>query len=130
MAGVKFDIRLEVCLLPGSRNLSLIGFIRCFQVHAPVNGSEAYNNGVPDENFTFTISKDGYSAPVTEFLQIAEAPIEKWNFTYFEDLFARDAKAPTPVNVAAKAYRTVELYEPGDYTATLTYYNGQTTVAQ
>jgi alkaline phosphatase len=33
------------------------------------------------------------------------------------------------VNVASKAYRQVALYEPGDYTATLEYYNGQTTVA-
>jgi alkaline phosphatase len=31
--------------------------------------------------------------------------------------------------VAAKAYRNVALSEPGEYTATLTYYNGSTTVA-
>lgn len=31
-------------------------------------------------------------------------------------------------NVAAKAYRTLSLYEPGEYTATLSYYNGQQTV--
>lgn len=51
LAGARFDIRLEV--------------------HAPVNGSEAYNNGVPDENFTFTISNDkGYENDVTEFFEI------------------------------------------------------------
>lgn len=33
------------------------------------------------------------------------------------------------VNVTAKAYRRVALYEPGEYEATLTYYNNQTTTA-
>lgn len=110
LAGQYFDIRLEV--------------------HAPVNGSEAAHDGVPDEAFTFAIAgPDGKSAPVTEFFGIAEAPIEKWNFTWFEDLFARDAKTPSVVNVAAKAYRRVYLSTPGLYTATLTYYGGETTVA-
>lgn len=31
-------------------------------VHAPVNGSEAFNGGVPDTNFTVDISKDGGAA--------------------------------------------------------------------
>jgi hypothetical protein len=128
LAGQTFDIRLEV--------------------HAPVNGSEAHNNGVPDDKFKFTIHYEGdwvgpRTAPV--FFKTKEAPLERWNFTWFEDLFARDAKVPsffssalrnliavkTPsvVNVAAKAYRQVALYKPGHYTAKLTYYNGQTTVA-
>jgi cephalosporin-C deacetylase-like acetyl esterase len=34
------------------------------------------------------------------------------------------------VNVASKVYRKVALYEPGEYKATLTYYNGETTVAE
>jgi alkaline phosphatase len=33
------------------------------------------------------------------------------------------------VRVTSKAYRRVALYEPGDYVATLKYYNGSTTVA-
>ena len=45
------------------------------------------------------------------------------------DYFARDAKTPSRVNVAAKAYRRVALYEPGSYTATLTYNNGSKTTA-
>jgi len=45
------------------------------------------------------------------------------------DLFAKDAKKPSIVNVTAKAYRRVALYEPGEYTATLTYNNGTTTKA-
>ena len=45
------------------------------------------------------------------------------------DLFARDADAPSLVNVAAKAYRRVALYEPGEYVATLSYYDGSTTTA-
>ncbi|CAI4214014.1 unnamed protein product [Parascedosporium putredinis] len=32
------------------------------EVHAPVNGTEAFNNGVPDEEFSVTITKKGGSA--------------------------------------------------------------------
>lgn len=111
------------------------------QVHAPVNGSEAFNNGTPDDNvslkrstegglyppsiclwyltslwrssrgapqFSLTISNDnGYSADATDFFQTSAPPLEHWNFTYYEDLFAQDAKTPVVVNVAAKAYRKV-----------------------
>lgn len=45
------------------------------------------------------------------------------------DIFARDAKKSSFVNVAAKAYRRIALYEPGEYTATLKYNNGTKTVA-
>lgn len=45
------------------------------------------------------------------------------------DRFAQDAKNASLVNVAAKAYRRVALYQAGEYTATLTYNNGQTTTA-
>lgn len=55
--------------------------------------------------------------------------MERWNFTWYEDLFAQDAKTPSVVRVAAKAYRRVALYEPGEYIATMSYYNGSTTVA-
>ncbi|KAH7079342.1 alkaline-phosphatase-like protein [Paraphoma chrysanthemicola] len=109
LAGQYFDIRLEV--------------------HQPVNGSEAI--GLPlDERFTFTVAKKGAAAkPATEYFKLQEPKLEKWNFTYFEDYFARDAKKPSLVNVAAKAYRRVALYEPGEYTATLTYNNGSKTAA-
>jgi alkaline phosphatase len=55
--------------------------------------------------------------------------LETWNFTWYEDLFAQDAHSPSVVRVTSKAYRRVALYEPGDYIATLTYYNGTKTVA-
>ena len=45
------------------------------------------------------------------------------------DLFAQDAKKPSLVNVASKAYRKVALYQAGAYTATLTYNNGTKTTA-
>jgi alkaline phosphatase len=45
------------------------------------------------------------------------------------DLFAKDAGTPSLVKVAAKAYRNVALTDPGEYTATLKYYNGSSTVA-
>nr|POF17658.1 hypothetical protein CFP56_13072 [Quercus suber] len=108
LAGQFFDIRLEV--------------------HAPVNGSEA-TNGVPDENFTFTIGKIGQSAvSATQFFSIKEPELETWSFEWYEDLFARDADTPSVVNVASKAYRRVALYEPGEYEATL-FYNGTSTTA-
>lgn len=48
---------------------------------------------------------------------------------YGIDLFASDAQNGSLVNVASKAYRRVALYQAGEYTATLTYNNGQTTTA-
>ncbi|EMC96313.1 hypothetical protein BAUCODRAFT_470316 [Baudoinia panamericana UAMH 10762] len=110
LAGQLFDIRLEV--------------------HAPVNGSEAFNGGRPDQNFTFFVSKVGETpVPAAQFFGVQEPRLETWNFTYYTDLFARDARAVTPVNVAAKAYRRVALFEPGVYAATLRYYNGTQTTA-
>ena len=95
-----------------------------------MNGSEA-NGGVPDEDFTLTIAKDGGKAvDAAQYFKIAAPKIERWNFTWFEDLFAQDAKKPTIVNVAAKAYRRVALYQPGHYVVTLTYYDGSKTVAE
>jgi hypothetical protein len=109
LAGQYFDIRLEV--------------------HAPLNGSEA-NGGIPDPNFSFTVQKTGGAAQTAaSYFKIAEPTLETWNFTWFEDLFLQDAKKPTVVRVTSKAYRRVALYEPGEYVATLKYYNGTTTVA-
>ncbi|PPR00893.1 hypothetical protein CVT24_000378 [Panaeolus cyanescens] len=95
LEGQLFDIRLEV--------------------HAPVNGSEATNNGVPDEKFTFCIqSGKGKCEDVTKFFKIKDSELEKWDFSYYEDLFAKDAKTPTAVNVASKAYRAVSPKVPYD----------------
>ncbi|EER38415.1 alkaline phosphatase [Histoplasma capsulatum H143] len=111
LAGQYFDIRLEV--------------------HSPVNGSEA-REGEPDPNFTFTITKKGRNnkpQAATEFFGVEEPELEKWDFTWYEDLFARDAKKPSLVKVASKVYRRVALYQPGEYEAALTYYDGKTTTA-
>ncbi|KAK5011278.1 hypothetical protein LTR28_004230 [Elasticomyces elasticus] len=111
LAGQYFDIRLEV--------------------HAPVNGSEA--KGLrPDENFTFTVAKVNSSKPAqsaASFFDMMEPALERWNFTWYEDLFAKDANTPSLVNVTAKAYRRVALHEPGEYHAVLTYNNGSKTQA-
>ena len=112
LAGSFFDIRLEV--------------------HAPVNGSEASPDigGVPDSDFTFTIGKKGEEPQhASAYFKVDEPELETWNFTWFEDLFARDAETPSLVQVAAKAYRKVVLYEPGEYVATLSYYDGSKTEA-
>lgn len=100
-------------------------------MHAPVNGSEKNAKyPFPDEAFQFTVNKKGAAATdAASYFQVQEPALERWNFTWFEDLFARDAKTPSLVNVTAKAYRRVALYEPGEYEATLTYYDGQKTVA-
>ena len=121
------------CVLPPDQQDFLPGqeFDIRFEVHAPKNGSEAFNNGVPDEAFTATIAKDGRRAKsIAEFFKLKEPSVEKWTFSWFEDLFAKDAKTPSVVNVASKAYRRVALYEPGTYTVTLKYYSGKTTTAE
>ena len=99
-----------------------------FEVHAPVNGSEAFNRGIPDANFTATISKDnGTAQSIASFFKLSEPALERWNFTWFEDLFAQDAKNASLVNVTSKIYRRVALYEPGRYKVELKYYNSSRT---
>lgn len=44
-------------------------------------------------------------------------------------MFAKDDHKPSLVKVTSKAYRRVALFEPGEYEATLTYYDGQKTTA-
>ena len=91
------------------------------EVHAPVNGTEANNGGVPDENFTFCVAKNkGPCVDATTFFEAKSEPVlEKWSFGYYEDLFAKDKGEVTGVNVAAKAYRGVRRaffclpFEPG-----------------
>lgn len=122
------------CILPPDQQDFLPGqeFDIRFEVHAPVNGSEAFNGGIPDENFTVTISKssvNGTAQSVAEYFGLEEPKIETWNFSWYEDLFAQDAGNKTVVNVASKIYRRVALYEPGEYTVTLSYYGGETTTA-
>ncbi|KAJ8503406.1 hypothetical protein ONZ45_g10884 [Pleurotus djamor] len=108
--GSLFDIRLEV--------------------HAPVNGSEASNNGVVNQQFSLCIQQGtGRCQDVTKFFSVKESPVETWSFSYFEDLFAKDAGSATAVNVAAKAYRALTLTKPGDYVARLKYNDGAETVA-
>lgn len=75
-----------------------------------MNGTEAYNGGKPDENFTFCIAKDGGDCEsVTEMFKKDEVPLETWSFDWYEDLFAQEADTPSVVNVASKAYRAVSL---------------------
>jgi hypothetical protein len=99
LLGQYFDIRLEV--------------------HAPVNGSEAPDPvKLPDERFTFSITgPKGASTSGASFFGISEPSIERWNFTWYEDLFAVDEKKPSVVNVTSKAYRKVFFKKPGNYQA-------------
>lgn len=86
---------------------------------------------MPDTNFKLAIGKVNETAvPVEQFFNTQQtAALERWNFTWFEDLFARDANTPSVVNVASKAYRYVSINTPGEYVATLSYYNGTNTTA-
>lgn len=123
------------CVLPPDQSDFLPGqyFDLRLEVHAPVNGSEAFNDGKPDESFAVTITKEGEGGGeakgIAEFFGVAEPELERWDFSWYEDLFARDAGAPSVVNVASKIYRKLALYEPGNYVVTLSYYGDQTTVA-
>ncbi|KJA26321.1 hypothetical protein HYPSUDRAFT_133133 [Hypholoma sublateritium FD-334 SS-4] len=110
LAGQLFDIRLEI--------------------HAPLNGTEASNNGVPNETFSLCIQRGKEAcSDVTKYFKISNSALEKWSFSYYEDLFAKDSGTPVVVNVASKAYRALSLTKPGTYTAKLTYNGGTTTVA-
>lgn len=95
-----------------------------------MNGSEAFADGVPPQDFTFTVSNNkGYEADVKDFFALSgdTGAVETWSFDWFEDLFVKEAGTPSVVNVASTAYRGLELYEPGEYTGTLNYWD-QTTV--
>ncbi|KAF1991797.1 alkaline phosphatase [Aulographum hederae CBS 113979] len=110
LAGQYFDIRLEV--------------------HAPVNGSEA-NGLLPDPDFTFEITQPGKSPESwTSYFNVSEPELENWSFSWYEDLFARDAGTASLVNVTSKVIRRVYLTTPGVYNATLTYNDGTQTVAE
>lgn len=120
------------CILPPDQADFLPGqyFDLRFEVHAPVNGSEAFNNGVPDDKFTVSITKEGGAAKsITEFFKVDDVKLEKWNFTWYEDLFAADAHTPSLVNVASKIYRKLAIYEPGNYAVSLKYYGSEQTIA-
>ena len=68
LPGQYFDVRLEV--------------------HAPVNGSEAFNNGVVDEEFTFCIQVgDGKCEDASVFFKVSEPEVDTYNFTYVESVF-------------------------------------------
>lgn len=85
---------------------------------------------MPDENFVLYIQKDGGEfKDAAKYFKLDESPVERWNFSYYEDLFAEQDDQSTFVEVAAKAYRHIALYEPGNYTAKLQYYNGFETIA-
>lgn len=121
------------CILPPDQSEFLPGqlFDLRVEVHAPVNGSEKAHDGKPDEKFKVTIAKKGKkSKDFASAFGIKEPKLETWTFSWFEDLYAEDAKTPSVVNVAAKAYRKLAITEPGTYTVTLKYYNGETTTAE
>ncbi|KAF5382183.1 hypothetical protein D9615_004372 [Tricholomella constricta] len=120
------------CVFPPDQTDFLVGqyFDIRLEVHAPVNGTETANGGVPDEKFTFCVQRGkGACTDAAKFFGVKEPALEKWSFSYFEDLFAQDAGASTAVNVASKAYRGLRLTTPGTYQAKLKYYSGSETVA-
>jgi hypothetical protein len=120
------------CVFPPDQTEFLAGqyFDLRVEVHAPVNGSEAAHDGKPDKEFKVSITKKGGSSKgFAEFFGISEPKLEEWSFGWYEDLFAEDEGKKSIVNVAAKAYRRVAIYEPGDYEVTLSYYGNKKTTA-
>lgn len=84
-------------------------------------------NPDPDPGFSLTIARKGRNGKPTspeDFFGIDEPELERWNFSWYEDLFAKDADSPSVVNVASRAYRQVSLDRPGEYEAVLTYNSG------
>ncbi|KLT39305.1 alkaline phosphatase-like protein [Cutaneotrichosporon oleaginosum] len=107
IAGQTFDIRVEV--------------------QAPINGTQAFNGGKVDPNFKLEIGGEGAELiDVTQFFGLQDPKPESYNFTWYEDLFAEDAKTPSAVNVIAKSYRNVQLHNPGRYKVRLTFNGGDT----
>ena len=63
LAGQLFDIRLEI--------------------HAPLNGTEASNNGVPNETFSLCIQRGKETCTdVTKYFKVSDSVLEKWTFSY------------------------------------------------
>ncbi|BGO97759.1 hypothetical protein RTG_01427 [Rhodotorula toruloides ATCC 204091] len=115
------------CIFPPDQSAFIAGqvFDLRVEVQAPANGTMPFNNGKPYESFTLSIGKKGQELKdVTKAFSVADPKSSFYNFTYFEDLFAQDAKTPTLVNVVAKDYRHLALYDPGEYELKLKYNNG------
>lgn len=121
------------CLLPPDQSDFLPGqlFDLRVEVHAPVNGSEAAHHGSPDDRFRVTIARAGHEPQdLARAFGVEEPALERWQFAWYEDLFAQDSRTPSMVNVASKAYRKLALDEPGKYIVTLHYYGGEKTTAE
>lgn len=121
------------CVIPPDQSDFLPGqnFDLRVEVHAPETGFESFNDGKPDEKFEVTIAKKGgETSSLEDFFERQEKPeLEKWNFSWYEDLYAEDNKEETKVNVASKIWRRLAIYEPGEYEVTLSYYGNKTTTA-
>ena len=101
-----------------------------FESHAPVNGSEAYNGGKVDGFVNIEFGPVGGDLiQLSDFFQRANPTPVPYNFTYYEDLFAQEAGAKTPVNVISKSYRNVQLHNPGKYAVRATTAAGLVTEA-
>ena len=95
-----------------------------------MNGSEAYNNGKVDGFVNIEFGPVGGDLiQLSDFFQRANPTPVPYNFTYYEDLFAQEAGAKTPVNVISKSYRNVQLHNPGKYRVVATTAAGLKTEA-
>ncbi|GAA5868436.1 hypothetical protein JCM8547_006275 [Rhodosporidiobolus lusitaniae] len=117
IAGQVFDIRIES--------------------QAPLNGTQAYNNGEVNPDFALYIRGKGTDGKaktelqeISQFYNIDQVESQSYNFTYYEDLFAEKADTPVVVNVLAKDYRHLTLYNPGTYEVVLKHGGGLETVAE
>ncbi|GAA5851374.1 hypothetical protein JCM9279_001122 [Rhodotorula babjevae] len=120
------------CIYPPDQSTFIAGqvFDIRIEVQAPANGSSPYNNGVPSSDFALYIGGKGADEQeISTFYDIEDPAVESYNFTYFEDLFARDNDSATLVNVLARTYRHVNLFNPGEYELKLKYNGGSETVA-
>ncbi|KAK9752392.1 hypothetical protein K7432_018040, partial [Basidiobolus ranarum] len=136
LLGAKFDVRVEI------------------HDEAPAPGGVA---GKPNPNFEITIAKvrlndngkviqESKPVPLETYLRLEPAPLESWNFTYYQDAAhfwkgqggaVEDADhthnggankaASTPVNVVSKVWRKAAFRHSGDFKVTVNYNNGEKT---
>ncbi|SGZ22116.1 BQ5605_C022g09432 [Microbotryum silenes-dioicae] len=114
------------CLFPPTHTDFLVSqkFDIRQEIQAPVNGTQAFNNGVVSPDFTLTITPPGGSAtPLIKYFKLDQPKDEVYNFTWYEDLFYQKNNSASLVNVIAKSYRYVSLDHPGDYVVSFKYHN-------
>ncbi|ORX99243.1 alkaline phosphatase-like protein [Basidiobolus meristosporus CBS 931.73] len=149
----------KACILPPTSAEMLLG--AKFDVRVEIHEEAKAPGGVagkPNPNFEISIAKvhlnddgkviqESKPVPLEQYLRLEPAPLESWNFTYFQDAahFWKGqggavenadhthnggvSSASTPVNVVSKVWRRASFRHSGDFKVTVKYNNGEKTEA-